>query len=459
MLAVIRENHDYHSDGKPIILSLHDHDGVPAYERSEHDTVEEAKAALSHFDIYWREPDEDDEVSGDVLLLGVIPWHAPELVGLAETAELLGWKKQQVQNYIKRAEEKGWPEGMFPEPIQRLASGPVWTREQIELYKNERKQRRIQMRVKWSRELVIETIHKRAEDNKPLNYQAVVNDDEKLTGAARRLFGSWDNALIAANIGPKTVKNPRVDMKPPGYWSKELIMEEIREITTDGCYLSAHEVQKARPKLYSSATYYFGSWAAAVEAVGLDYKTIRKTNEWDKQKVIEILQTAYKANADLSDKTISALNKSLYGAAINHFGSLKSALEHAGINYEDVRRNTEWSKSKVIHYAKTIIDHNIKLSSYLWFDDNFQSVVTQYFGSNDALYQELSLNEDEAVPTPNNIKFFREKQGISQEELGKQIGLSRTSVGRYERNQLSTPVNVAIQIARVLNTTVEELFR
>jgi hypothetical protein len=28
--------------------------------------------------------------------------------------------------------------GKFPDPIQRLASGPIWTREQIESYKRER---------------------------------------------------------------------------------------------------------------------------------------------------------------------------------------------------------------------------------------------------------------------------------------------------------------------------------
>ena len=55
------------------------------------------------------------------------PDRIPPLAGVAEAAEILGWKKQKVATYIKR--------GVFPEPIQRLASGPIWARHQIEEYK------------------------------------------------------------------------------------------------------------------------------------------------------------------------------------------------------------------------------------------------------------------------------------------------------------------------------------
>lgn len=54
----------------------------------------------------------------------------PPLVGLSEAAEILGWQKQQVTEYMKR--------GKFPKPLQRLASGPIWTYKQIEDYKDSR---------------------------------------------------------------------------------------------------------------------------------------------------------------------------------------------------------------------------------------------------------------------------------------------------------------------------------
>lgn len=55
----------------------------------------------------------------------------PPLVGLSEAAEILGWSKQQLSVYIQR--------GKMPEPIQRLASGPIWTIKQIEEYRDARK--------------------------------------------------------------------------------------------------------------------------------------------------------------------------------------------------------------------------------------------------------------------------------------------------------------------------------
>ncbi len=52
------------------------------------------------------------------------------LVGYAEAAAILGWDKRRIGIYMQR--------GAFPVPIQRLASGPIWTRKQIEEYKEGR---------------------------------------------------------------------------------------------------------------------------------------------------------------------------------------------------------------------------------------------------------------------------------------------------------------------------------
>lgn len=57
----------------------------------------------------------------------------PPLAGLDEASEILGWSKQHIHSYINR--------GVFPKPIQRLACGPVWLREQIEQYKRDREGR------------------------------------------------------------------------------------------------------------------------------------------------------------------------------------------------------------------------------------------------------------------------------------------------------------------------------
>jgi hypothetical protein len=58
----------------------------------------------------------------------------PDVVGVAEAAEIVGWDKRRVITYIDR--------GSFPEPITALASGRIWLREDIVAYAAEWHERR-----------------------------------------------------------------------------------------------------------------------------------------------------------------------------------------------------------------------------------------------------------------------------------------------------------------------------
>lgn len=52
---------------------------------------------------------------------------APDLVGVAEAATILGWDKRRVVTYVDR--------GSFPEPVARLAGGRVWARADVEAFR------------------------------------------------------------------------------------------------------------------------------------------------------------------------------------------------------------------------------------------------------------------------------------------------------------------------------------
>lgn len=58
----------------------------------------------------------------------------PDVVGVAEAAEIMGWDKRRVVTYIDR--------GSFPEPITALASGRIWLREDVQAYADEWQARR-----------------------------------------------------------------------------------------------------------------------------------------------------------------------------------------------------------------------------------------------------------------------------------------------------------------------------
>jgi len=58
----------------------------------------------------------------------------PDLVGVAEASEILGWDRRRVSTYVRR--------GSFPLPVASLASGRVWRREDVEAFGRDREVRR-----------------------------------------------------------------------------------------------------------------------------------------------------------------------------------------------------------------------------------------------------------------------------------------------------------------------------
>ena len=48
------------------------------------------------------------------------------LMGVKETGDFLGWDKRKVSAYYSR--------GLLPEPVIKLASGPIWIKKQLKKY-------------------------------------------------------------------------------------------------------------------------------------------------------------------------------------------------------------------------------------------------------------------------------------------------------------------------------------
>jgi lipase chaperone LimK len=53
---------------------------------------------------------------------------------------------------------------------------------------------------RWSKERILEVIHARQREGKPINYSAIRREDSALISAARRYFGNWSKALLAAGV-------------------------------------------------------------------------------------------------------------------------------------------------------------------------------------------------------------------------------------------------------------------
>lgn len=58
----------------------------------------------------------------------------------------------------------------------------------------------------------------------------------------------------------------------------------------------------------------------------------------------------------------------------------------------------------------------------------------------------------------NRLKEYRARNNLNQSDLGKRVGASRQTISLIERGDYSPSVILALKIARVFGTTVEELF-
>ena len=74
-------------------------------------------------------------ITGDEPLLVEV---VPQIAGVAEAAEIMGWDKRRVITYLDR--------GSFPEPLTALASGRIWLREDLEAFSTEWHGRRARSR-------------------------------------------------------------------------------------------------------------------------------------------------------------------------------------------------------------------------------------------------------------------------------------------------------------------------
>ncbi|MAC42213.1 MAG: transcriptional regulator [Pelagibacterales bacterium] len=58
----------------------------------------------------------------------------------------------------------------------------------------------------------------------------------------------------------------------------------------------------------------------------------------------------------------------------------------------------------------------------------------------------------------NNLKEVRQKKGLTQEELGANVGVSRQTIISIERYRYKPTLELAMKLAEKLNIKIEKLF-
>ncbi|MGG0334776.1 hypothetical protein [Priestia aryabhattai] len=131
-------------------------------------------------------------------------------------------------------------------------------------------------------------------------------------------------------------------------WTPEMVRHEIRRFYKKGEELTPENVKGKYGKLYYAAIKHCGSWKSAVNGAGLVYENLVEQH-WTAEEVIKEIKNLHKKGEDLSTKTIQSKLKSLHDAGYRYFGSWKKACEELGI---EIKTNIKWNKEKILEEIK-----------------------------------------------------------------------------------------------------------
>jgi len=211
--------------------------------------------------------------------------------------------------------------------------------------------------LRWSAERVLNEIRQWKEKGEALYANHVRLNYQELLAASIRYYGSWQKAVEAAGISYEAVRKYRK-------WSKEVIVEEIRDLATRGFDLSFRSMALSQ---HNSMVYaairpkYFGDWRAALEAAGLASEEIYRYRSWDMEGILEEIRRLQTEGADLSSKSMDESSNKLIATARRRFGNWGRALESAGINYDDIRRRKRWTRESVAQGILELKAQGVKL--------------------------------------------------------------------------------------------------
>ncbi len=129
-------------------------------------------------------------------------------------------------------------------------------------------------------------------------------------------------------------------------WFPEMIQQHILS-RLDKEPLNSHYYATTYPDVYAAAERLFGSWGEAIESCGLDYSLIKKYKSWTRQSVRDEIRRLAQEGEPLFSQHAQDHHKPLYMAAIKRFGNWGKALQAAGLDYKSVRLRRSMSRADI----------------------------------------------------------------------------------------------------------------
>lgn len=132
-------------------------------------------------------------------------------------------------------------------------------------------------------------------------------------------------------------------------WSAEIVISATKALHEQGSKINTSFIQKNHRRLYCAGRRYIGEWPAVLEAAGLS-NVVPKRNVWNKEVILARIADLIAGEEPLNNAYIKKNHSILYTVSCQYFGSWKTAVEAAGIDYEAHRLvplGRKWSKEAI----------------------------------------------------------------------------------------------------------------
>jgi len=207
---------------------------------------------------------------------------------------------------------------------------------------------------RWSPAKILSKIRLISRRRRPLTSDEIERRYHNLVSAARRHFGSWSKAVVAAGVDPTKLQR----VVP---WSRERVIEAILTRTLRSEPLVARLIEPR--SLVDAGQRFFGSWKAAVSAAGVDPRatelqprrikpsaraTVRAATPkrpgrpppvWTDERILQAIVDRVREGKRINSWAVSRDHPSLYRTARRHFGTWDNAIRVAGFDPLEHRRD------------------------------------------------------------------------------------------------------------------------
>lgn len=196
---------------------------------------------------------------------------------------------------------------------------------------------------KWSRERVLDELRRLYRSGVRLTPADITNaGHSSLIRAAVEHVGGLRRARELAEL-PSPAR--RIATKR---WSEQEIIAAIRTRARRRLPLAAPQVPQG---LVSAARWRFGTWRAALEAVGIDPEVarVRRATKYTRQAIIDILRREVRAGSELRAVQLAKVLKLEF--VRREFGTLRGAISAAGLEHVLESRKhglQKWTRERVI---------------------------------------------------------------------------------------------------------------